>query len=663
MASDNKYVKYQNKSVKIVEKPSVDDNISVYARPGDLVDFKIPGVNFDDLEKKLVGGDIVVDIPGGGSITFVSLAIMGFNDNPPNISTTSGKIISLGDILSEVENINSMPLDSLVSNIDVNIPDNTAEDNQDGDDTQNNKASPQVIIQEVELVSDSAKDKDGDVPDVFEIPPVDIPDIIPNDFTSNEESTLTENSKVEGVKPSLKFDIDIQHLTQELNFELKDNDKFMNVDGGGGIGYKNTYEVDPDELNSISDDLKKQRAQEIIDYRDVTDSTADKIVINADEKEYFTTGSSLHDSNLNQENVPRTSRKIVLTPKQPEGFNVEEIKISSDDFPEGFKIANAVESNGVFTLEKDDPETDEIEGFQLTKTGTIEIIFTLNTTQDININGDRDFVFTIDGKAVFDLENIPEEDRTGFTPPIEKELTFEKDYGINFRHVTNDNDLSSYKNFNKIEIEGKETLETGFVVTTNINDNLIYGSNTLENEIHGGIGKDTILGGKNKDTIFSNEGNDTITLGLGDDIVDGGEGNDTLDFSSINKEDSSEGINADLETGVITGDGTDTVSNIENITGTQDKDILRGDEKVNILKGEDHADTLFGNAGNDTLEGGAGSDTLEGGLGDDSLDGGLGKDTVSYENASGGVNVNLYVDPDNEPKLGEATGADGTDKL
>ena len=186
MATDNKYIKYQNKSVRIVEKPANGENISVYVRPGDLVDFKIPGIDFEDLEYQLVGGDIVIDIPGYGTFTFVSMALMGYNDTPPKFASNSGKEFSLGDILSEVEEINSLPIDSLVSNAEINIPDNTAKENEEGDETQNNsQATPQVIIQEIEVAPEENPEVD-ESEDEFEIPPVEVPEIIENTFTSDE---------------------------------------------------------------------------------------------------------------------------------------------------------------------------------------------------------------------------------------------------------------------------------------------------------------------------------------------------------------------------------------------------------------------------------------------------------------------------------------------
>ena len=68
------------------------------------------------------------------------------------------------------------------------------------------------------------------------------------------------------------------------------------------------------------------------------------------------------------------------------------------------------------------------------------------------------------------------------------------------------------------------------------------------------------------------------------------------------------GINANLVTGIVTGDGTDTISSIENIIGTQNKDIIVGNNEKNTLKGDAWADTISGGLGDDTIEGGTGND-------------------------------------------------------
>ena len=73
------------------------------------------------------------------------------------------------------------------------------------------------------------------------------------------------------------------------------------------------------------------------------------------------------------------------------------------------------------------------------------------------------------------------------------------------------------------------------------------------------------------------------------------------------------------------GAGTDTLSNIENITGSN------------------YADTLTGDGGDNILTGGSGNDTLTGGAGNDTLEGNAGTDTAAYATATGGVTVNLTV--------------------
>ena len=83
----------------------------------------------------------------------------------------------------------------------------------------------------------------------------------------------------------------------------------------------------------------------------------------------------------------------------------------------------------------------------------------------------------------------------------------------------------------------------------------------------------------------------------------------------------------------------DTLANIENLTGSNYKDILIGNSGAdNTLIGGGGDDQLFGiggtnhlhgNAGNDTLTGGDGVDTLMGGDGRDTLVGGDGDDTLN----------------------------------
>ena len=84
--------------------------------------------------------------------------------------------------------------------------------------------------------------------------------------------------------------------------------------------------------------------------------------------------------------------------------------------------------------------------------------------------------------------------------------------------------------------------------------------------------------------------------------------------------------------------GTDQA---DNLSGTTGADLIRGLGGNDVLFGRGGHDRLFGDAGNDTLNGGDGNDTLNGGTGADALIGGAGIDTVSYENATIGVMLDL----------------------
>ncbi len=146
--------------------------------------------------------------------------------------------------------------------------------------------------------------------------------------------------------------------------------------------------------------------------------------------------------------------------------------------------------------------------------------------------------------------------------------------------------------------------------------------------VGGGLGNDTLSGIENligsafADTLTGDGGNNTFTGGAGDDVLSGAGGTDTASYA-----DAASGVTVDLTIATAQavggGLGSDTLSGIENLTGSA------------------YADTLTGDAGNNVLSGGAGNDILVGGLGDDTLDGGADIDTASYADAASGVSVDL----------------------
>ena len=107
------------------------------------------------------------------------------------------------------------------------------------------------------------------------------------------------------------------------------------------------------------------------------------------------------------------------------------------------------------------------------------------------------------------------------------------------------------------------------------------------------------------------------------------------------------GVSVNLATGSGTGGDAagDTLTAVENVTGSGYADTLTGDGNANFLYGAVGNDALYGAAGTDSLYGGDGNDTLSGGSGSDRIDGGAGTDTADYSAATGGVNVNLASGP------------------
>ena len=204
------------------------------------------------------------------------------------------------------------------------------------------------------------------------------------------------------------------------------------------------------------------------------------------------------------------------------------------------------------------------------------------------------------------------------------------------------------------------------------------------------------------DTLTGDTGNNVLEGAAGADVLDGGDGLDTAAYTH-----SSGAVRVNLSKGTNTGGHAagDTITNIENLSGSRYNDTLTGDTKANRLdggSGHDHltggagADVLVGGPGNDaayyaisaaavtvnlldgtgtggdaegdtldsienlsgsghddTLTGNAGNNVLEGGAGADTLDGGEGIDTASYSGSASRVDVRLSGTVVNH---GDATG-------
>ena len=152
--------------------------------------------------------------------------------------------------------------------------------------------------------------------------------------------------------------------------------------------------------------------------------------------------------------------------------------------------------------------------------------------------------------------------------------------------------------------------------------------------LDGGSGSDNLFGGAGNDTLLGGSGDDYgLVPGSGDDLIDGGAGDDTVDYEDQGNDPAgpvTRGVEVNLTEGIaIDGwNGSDTLNDIENITGSALDDILIGDDRQNDLEGRTGDDVLEGRGGDDELAGEEGNDLLDGGAGSDVVFGGPGNDTV-----------------------------------
>ncbi len=191
--------------------------------------------------------------------------------------------------------------------------------------------------------------------------------------------------------------------------------------------------------------------------------------------------------------------------------------------------------------------------------------------------------------------------------------------------------------FNAASGDGSDTLGGGAGTDTIFggagNDQLSGGIG--DDALHGGIGNDRLNGGAGVDVLNGGDGLDTLIGGQGNDTLRGGAGADSLnggsgsDFASYNFDGA---VTVSLD-GTLTAAGAavgDTLTGIENLSGSRSGDSLAGNSGNN---------RLYGNGGNDRLIGRAGADTMRGGAGADRLSGGAGADTFQYFVASDGGDI------------------------
>ena len=137
----------------------------------------------------------------------------------------------------------------------------------------------------------------------------------------------------------------------------------------------------------------------------------------------------------------------------------------------------------------------------------------------------------------------------------------------------------------------------------------------IENFI-AGSGNDLVAGNSVTNYIDGRGGDDRLWGSGGDDILEGGAGADLLNGGAgtdwVSYRGSDAAVTVNLGEGTVMGGHAegDTLTAIENITGSAHHDALTGDTGTNVLDGGPGDDGLWGSGGDDTLIGGVGADRL-----------------------------------------------------
>jgi Ca2+-binding RTX toxin-like protein len=183
-----------------------------------------------------------------------------------------------------------------------------------------------------------------------------------------------------------------------------------------------------------------------------------------------------------------------------------------------------------------------------------------------------------------------------------------------------------------------------------MSNDTIYGG--LGNDTFRGLGGDDTFYGEGGDDLFIssyNDGNNTYYGGTTDEV-----NGDTVDYSGITNNQykvigdlSNSTISVYNSLGVL--QKTDTIHDIENLTGGSGDDTLTGNGSKNTIKGGDGNDTIYVTAGGDRLFGEGGDDTFIFQSGVDGIgtviDGGTASqttgDTINYSALTDKVSLRL----------------------
>jgi Ca2+-binding RTX toxin-like protein len=188
-----------------------------------------------------------------------------------------------------------------------------------------------------------------------------------------------------------------------------------------------------------------------------------------------------------------------------------------------------------------------------------------------------------------------------FASPFGEEITIAVDLGGGHNRLTisgSEGDDSFVVGADGINLNPVEEIAAGDVDVTidGSLDELLVTGNGGDDSLSGAGGDGTGSPSSRELALSGNEDSDTLAGGAGSDDLNGGEGDDTADFSSA-----SHGVTVDLEHGAASGDGEDSLLDVENAIGSGAADTLTGNDLENRLEGGLGEDRVSGGGGDDVL--------------------------------------------------------------
>jgi Ca2+-binding RTX toxin-like protein len=171
--------------------------------------------------------------------------------------------------------------------------------------------------------------------------------------------------------------------------------------------------------------------------------------------------------------------------------------------------------------------------------------------------------------------------------------------------------------------EGSDTLGgIESMIGSGQNDTLT--GNALPNALSGFGGSDVINGAGAGDLLVGDfgglpeetPGNDILRGQAGDDLLMGGPADDQFIGGAGTRDEatyifSEARVAATLASGTATGQGSDRLSDIERLTGSEFDDVLVGNSRPNLISGRGGNDRISGAGADDFLSGGGGTDALD----------------------------------------------------